>query len=103
MKISITITKKSPVHINFQVFVNGALSGSLVLRNEEFRPFMAVLQPDIIRDNLNNIVKKCESDGMTYTSIPPQLRCKNCRQFWFAYNPEPDCTPVGMSSLNPIN
>lgn len=52
MKITITIIKKSPVHITFQVFVNGALSGSLVLRNEEFSQFMEVLQPDKIRDNV---------------------------------------------------
>lgn len=51
MKISITITKKTPVHITFQVFVNGALSGSLVLRNEEWEQFMAILQPDRIRDD----------------------------------------------------
>lgn len=50
MKITITVYRKTPIHIEFRVFVNGALSGSLVLRNEEFEQFMAILQPNKIRD-----------------------------------------------------
>lgn len=51
MIITITVTKKNPIHITFQVFVNHGLSGSLILRNEEWGQFMAILQPDKIRDN----------------------------------------------------
>lgn len=51
MRISITITSKNPVHIRFNVFVNGALSGELTLRNEEWSQFMEVLQPDKIYNN----------------------------------------------------
>lgn len=50
MKVSIQITKKTPVHIYFDVFINGARSGGLILRNEEWEQFMAILQPDTIRD-----------------------------------------------------
>lgn len=50
MKITITITKKTPVHVTFTVFVNGARSGELVLRLEEWEQFMEILQPDTIRD-----------------------------------------------------
>ncbi len=55
MKITVTIMKKSPIHIHFNVFVNGALSGSLVLRNEEWEQFMAILQPEKIRDNVEAV------------------------------------------------
>lgn len=50
MKITVTITQKNPAHITFDVFVAGARSGSLVLRNEEWQPFMEILQPDKIYD-----------------------------------------------------
>lgn len=53
MKISITIKKKNPAHITFQVFINGGLSGELILRNEEWEQFMEILQPNEIRDETN--------------------------------------------------
>ena len=30
---------------------------------------------------------KCESDGLMYTSNPPQQRCKNCGTFWRGETP----------------
>jgi len=54
-KITITITKKTPVHITFQVFVNGGLSGSLILRNEEFDDFTERVKPEKIRDNVEAV------------------------------------------------
>ncbi len=50
MKISVTITRKTPVHITCRLFVNGGLSGELILRNEEWVQFMEILQPDVIRE-----------------------------------------------------
>ena len=35
--------------------------------------------------------KKCESDGMTYTSNPPQNKCKNCIQLWVIGKEVPVC------------
>jgi len=51
MKITIDILKGNPAHITFGVFVNGAKSGDLVLRQEEFHQFMEILQPDEIHDD----------------------------------------------------
>lgn len=34
---------------------------------------------------------KCESDGLVYTSNPPQSRCKHCKGFWFSSEPTPEC------------
>lgn len=51
MKISMTIFKKTPLHISFRVHVNGGLSGSLTLRNEEFEQFCEIIQPDKIYDD----------------------------------------------------
>jgi hypothetical protein len=86
MKITLTINKKTPVHITFQVFVNGALSGLLVLRNEEFEQFCEILQPDIIRDDEYRPKQKidCEKHGVSETD---NGRCPLCEQV----------------SLNPIN
>ncbi len=50
MKITVTITVKTPMHVTFSMFVNGGYSGSLILRNEEWEQFMSILQPDKIRD-----------------------------------------------------
>lgn len=43
MRISIEVKKQSPVHTTIAVFVNGAYSGSLVLRNEEVREFRTII------------------------------------------------------------
>lgn len=48
MKIILTLTKKTPVHTTFQVFVNGGLSGSLILRNEEWEQFCELIKPERI-------------------------------------------------------
>lgn len=51
MIVTVTITKKNPIHINFNIHVNHALSGSLVLRIEEWEPFLSLIQPDKIWDD----------------------------------------------------
>lgn len=56
MKISITISRKTLSHIEFRVFINGTLSGNLILRNEEFAQFMEILQPDKIRDESVDLI-----------------------------------------------
>lgn len=35
--------------------------------------------------------EKCESDGLSYLSNPPQLKCKKCSRFWFAHEETPKC------------
>lgn len=80
MKITLTITKKTPVHITFQVFVNGGLSGSLILRNEEFNQFCEIMQPDRIRDDEfrgidNTLNKVCNAENTRVKCRPP---CKYC-------------------------
>ena len=37
---------------------------------------------------------KCESDGLVYTSMPPQFKCKNCGKFWRQGEPPPKCKPI---------
>ena len=51
MRTSITITDINPVHTSFAIFVNGARAGSMVLRNEEFQPFLEMVKPDHLYDN----------------------------------------------------
>lgn len=51
MKLTITIKRKTPIHITFALFVNGSLSGEFVLRNDEWEQFMAIIQPEAIRDD----------------------------------------------------
>ena len=55
MKITINIIGGNPAHITFDVFVNGARSGELILRQEEFHQFMELLQPDEIHDDKGKI------------------------------------------------
>lgn len=43
MKITIATTKKG-THEHFELYVNGAHSGSLVMRNEEFQEFLDILE-----------------------------------------------------------
>jgi len=50
MKISVTIIERNPIHTTFRVFVNGGLSGKLILRNEEYEEFITRIKPDRIRD-----------------------------------------------------
>lgn len=50
MRITITITKKTPVHVTFYIFVNGGRAGEIILRNDEWQYFMELLQPDKITD-----------------------------------------------------
>lgn len=35
--------------------------------------------------------EKCKPDGLSYTSIPPQSKCKICSQMWFSSNSAPIC------------
>ena len=51
MRITITITERNRMHIRFGLFVNGAHSGQICLRQEEWNAFMEILQPDTIYDN----------------------------------------------------
>ena len=48
MKITFTITSQNPVHVSFNIHVNGGLAGSLVLRVEEFEEFRRLLKPSKI-------------------------------------------------------
>ncbi len=64
MKISISIQRSNPQHTTFRIFVNGGYSGELVLTTDEFEQFMAILQPDKIRD---------ESDKFEITDRTNQL------------------------------
>ena len=57
MKISLTITKKSPVHIGLRVHINGGLSGNLVLRNEEYEDFIARVKPERVYDDISEFIK----------------------------------------------
>lgn len=52
MKISFTITNKTPVHISFSIHVNGGYAGSMTLRNEEWVQWCEITQPDKIYDNV---------------------------------------------------
>lgn len=42
-----------------------------------------------MKNNQQN--NKCISDGKTYTSIPPQNKCKNCGKYWIIGDGIPDC------------
>jgi len=50
MKITLTITDKNPVHIRFNVHINGGLAGNLTLRNEEYEDFISRVKPDKVYD-----------------------------------------------------
>ncbi len=44
--------------------------------------------------------KPCESDGMIYTSMPPQYKCKHCGKFWRKSERAPSCKrPVTIQDL----
>ncbi len=49
MRYRFVIDTVSPSHTNFRVFVNGGLSGSLVLRNEEYSSWLSTLEVGCIR------------------------------------------------------
>ncbi len=51
---TLTIYKMTPVHIYFQIHVNHALAGSIVLRLEEFEHFKECLKPEKIYNNCDN-------------------------------------------------
>jgi len=35
---------------------------------------------------------KCISDDKTYTSNPPQYRCKHCLKWWYCHQEVPECS-----------
>ena len=51
MRLTLTITRKTPIHIHLDVHINHGRSGSLILRNEEFEQFCEIMKPDKIYDN----------------------------------------------------
>lgn len=55
MKINIKIINGNRAHITFDVFVNGARSGQLILRQEEFYEFTDMLEPEEIDDPLQKL------------------------------------------------
>lgn len=62
MKITITIHQKSPVHTGLRLHVNGALSGNLVLRNEEYDDFVMRIKPERIYNNVRNPIDNLYKD-----------------------------------------
>lgn len=50
MKITVRKENQNPVHTTLRVWVNGALSGTLVLRNEELDFVLGRLQPESIEE-----------------------------------------------------
>lgn len=34
---------------------------------------------------------RCQHDGISYYSIPPQYRCRNCREYWIQGERAPVC------------
>jgi hypothetical protein len=57
MRFRFVIDNVNPVHTRFRVFVNGGLSGSLILRNEEWN------------DWLNTMEAGCISQGFTLETV----------------------------------
>lgn len=111
MKISITITKKSPVHIGLRVHINGGLSGTLVLRNEEYQDFIDRIKPNRVYDDkgncafadckchLNNI--PCKECGKVYckhyeSDFDRFIKEKPQGQVWI------DCMDCGDSVIVPL-
>jgi len=50
MRITLTVTQRNPAHTTFSIHINGGLSGSLILRNEEYGDFIDRVNPDKIYD-----------------------------------------------------
>lgn len=48
------------------------------------------------------LAEKCKSDQLLYLSKPEQKRCVNCSRFWFVHEETPDCKPVEMNSVMPV-
>ena len=60
MKITMRIEFENPVHSKISVWVNGGLSGDLILRNEEVEDMIRLLKPEHIWD----------TDGIEIANIP---------------------------------
>ena len=45
-KFEIYVDEKSDSHVNFRIFVNGALAGKLCLRVDEFADFRNLITPE---------------------------------------------------------
>ena len=60
MKVTIKIESENPAHSQILVWVNGGLSGKLVLRREEVEDMIRLLKPAQIWD----------TDGIEIANIP---------------------------------
>lgn len=57
MKITIQLISTNMCHSRFSIWVNGGLicePGNIILRNEEVKPFVKRLQPNVIYDMNDN-------------------------------------------------
>jgi len=122
--MSITDTKGKTLMNDFEVTLEGVrdspdtwddtpMTGRIIAVRHEigFDPVVIFLDTDKEEHEINlgsygallqiRFLRQHESDGLVYTSNPPQRKCLNCGLFYWTSGNEGECVPTNSNLQNP--